>query len=179
MFEITWFQILVQGIGFVGIIASVISFQFKTHKNVITFRTINELLFAVQYFMLGAYTGFVLGVVGCIRNFIFIYEVEHEKSTVVPQTVFCIIFTLLGIIVWQGPISILTIFAKNMSTIAYGIRNTTKIRMITLITSVCWLIYNAHVMSIAGVMCETFTSISIVSALIRIDVMPRLKKSAD
>ncbi len=42
-------QLIIQLIGFAGIIAAVISFQCKRHNKILFFRTASEFLFGVQY----------------------------------------------------------------------------------------------------------------------------------
>lgn len=170
-------EFFIQLIGFLGILASIISFQCKRGGNILIFRTLNEMLFAVQYFFLGAYTGTAMNIVGSARNLIFKRQIKNGRSTVVTAVIFCICFTVFGIFTWQGIKSILTIVAKILSTIAYGNKNTTFVRCVILITSASWLIYNAMVFSIAGVICEMFTLGSIIVSLIRygIHMQPKEK----
>ena len=40
-------EIIIQSIGVLGIIASVISFQLKKHNGILLFRTLNEFFFAI------------------------------------------------------------------------------------------------------------------------------------
>ncbi len=167
---------VVQGVGFIGIAASVIAFQCRTHRRAITFRTINELFFAVQYLLLGAYTGMAMNVIGCVRNTVFAYCVQRKKRTLPFQIIFSAVFLVFGIITWQGRISILIIAAKIMTTVVYGIDSTAKIRLVTLVTSSCWLFYNASVSSAAGVICEVITLASVICGIARIDIIPRLKR---
>lgn len=170
-------DLIIQSIGALGILASIISFQCKKHNKILLFRTLNEFLFGIQYFMLGAYTGMAMNLVGCVRNIIFSKHVKKGKATVPFIAVFCVIFTAFGIFTWQGLKSVLIIIAKVLSTIAYGNKNTTFVRTIILFTSASWLIYNACVYSIAGVICEAFTIISIISGIIRFDIIPRIKNN--
>ncbi|MBR2019600.1 MAG: YgjV family protein [Clostridia bacterium] len=163
--------ILIQVIGYIGVLFVVIAFQCKTHKRVIVLKTTNELIFALQYFLLGAYTGVAMNLVGSLRNFIFVAQVEKGKSTRVAQVVFSLFFVVFGILTWQGPISIAVIAAKLVTTIAYGLKNTRLIRFLTLPTSICWLIYNVVANSSAGVLCEAFTSLSILTAILRIELI--------
>ena len=46
--NVTWFDVLVQGLGVLGIAASVIAFQCKKHKSIMIFRTANESFFSIQ-----------------------------------------------------------------------------------------------------------------------------------
>lgn len=174
---ITLNEVIIQGIGGLGIIASIISFQCNKHKSIMLFRTLNELLFAIQYVFLGAYTGMAMNLVGCVRNTIFSKQVEKGKSTFATGIVFSAFFTVFGIAAWSGVHSILIIVAKIISTFAYSFKNPRLIRLMILFTSSCWLIYNLTVNSIAGALCEAFTLISIIAALIRLDILPVFKKN--
>lgn len=170
-------EIFIQLIGGIGVLASVISFQQKKHNSILFFRTLNESFFALQYFLLGAYTGMTMNLIGCVRNILFSKQVEKGKKTTATASVFCVLFFALGMVAWQGPKSILIIVAKILSTIAYGNKNTTIVRSFIFVTSTSWLIYNYCVFSIAGVICEAFTLVSLIIGVIRLDIIPRLKKT--
>lgn len=169
-------DILVQLIGGLGILASLISFQCKKHNSILAFRTLNEAIFAAQYLMLGAYTGMAMNLIGCVRNTVFSKQVTKGKKTTVSTIIFTIIFFIFGILTWQGAKSILIIVAKVLSTIAYGNKNPTVVRGIVFITCTSWLIYNYCVFSVAGVICEAVTLISLLIGIVRLDLMPRLAK---
>lgn len=176
----TTFAILAQVVGYIGLIFGVIAFQCKKHKNVMIAKTTNELIFAVQYAMLGAYTGTAMNIIGSLRNIIFAVQVQKGRSTRLMQVMFSLFFAVFGLLTWQGPISLAVIGAKVVTTVAYGMKNTRVIRFLTLPTSACWLIYNYLSNSSAGVICEAFTLLSIITAIIRIELVePRLKKKAE
>lgn len=168
-----YMHILIQMIGILGILASVISFQCNKHNKILFFRTMNEFIFAVQYFLLSAYTGMAMNLVGCVRNIIFSKRIEKDKGTKGTIVLFSVLFFIFGIVSWQGVKSVLIIIAKLLSTLAYGNKNTTFVRGTILITSLSWLVYNALVFSIAGVLCETFTLVSIIIGIIRLDIVPK------
>lgn len=169
------FDIIVQGIGFLGLIASVVSFQCKKHSQVVTLRTVNELMFAVQYFLLGAYTGMAMNIIGCIRNVIFTEMVKREKKTTKVAVAFSVAFIVFSVLAWAGPKSILVGAAKVISTFAYGNKNTKVIRWLILLTSSSWLFYNIAVNSYAGAICEIMTIVSIVIAIVRIEIIGKIK----
>lgn len=171
-------NLTVQVLGIIGIIASIISFQSDNHKKILAFRTLNELFFGIQYILLGVYTGAAMNFFGCIRNMVFSRLVEKGRSTVVPRIIFCGIFTVAGMLTWGGAKSILIIFAKGMSTLAYGSNRTRSIRILIFTTSVCWLVYNMCVKSYTGALCESLTLCSIISGFIRFDVYPKLHQLA-
>lgn len=170
---ITWFGVLVQGLGVLGIAASVIAFQCKKHKSIMIFRTANESLFAVQYGLLGAFTGMAMNIIGSIRNLIFARLVEKGKSTIPLRFVFSAAFVAFAIFTWDGVKSILVGVAKVVSTFAYGSSDTGVVRVLVLATTLTWWVYNLLVGSIAGVICETFTIVSIVVSLFRYGFKPK------
>lgn len=169
-------NLIIQGLGAIGIIASIISFQCKNHKKILLFRTLNEFFFGIQFLLLGAYTGMAMNFVGCVRNVIFSNRVENKKSTRVPVVIFCMMFVAFGILTWQGKRSILVIAAKLLSTIAYGNKNETVVRTIIFIASTCWLIYNAMAGSVAGILCESFSLGSLIIGIMKYDIIPKVKK---
>ena len=171
-------NIVVQLIGGLGIIANVISFQCKSHNRILLFKTLNELIFAVQYFLLGAYTGAAVNIIGVVRNVVFTKQIENNKKTTITAIIFSVLFCIFGLFFWQGSRSILIIVAKVLSTLAYGNKNTAIMRGIILTTSVSWLIYNYRVCSVAGFLCEALTLISLIIGIIRLDIIPLLSVKA-
>ena len=117
-----------------------------------------------------------MNLVGCVRNIIFTKQVSKNKKTTVSIILFSLLFTIFGIVTWQGPKSVLIIVAKVLSTLAYGNKNTSFVRKTILITSTSWLLYNSLVFSIAGVLCEAFTLVSIIIGIIRLDIFPMIRK---
>ncbi len=174
--DFTLYDILVQGIGVIGIIASIMSFQCEKHKKLIFFRTVNELFFAAQYCLLGAYTGMTMNLIGCVRNVVFAKMVKKNKNTIPVGIVFSVGFLIFMFFTWAGFKSVLSGAAKVLSTFAYGCSNTFLVRIIIFVTSTSWLIYNYLVKSYAGCICEFFTLCSIIIGIIRIDC-PKLRKN--
>lgn len=167
---------IIQGIGGFGIIATVIAFQCKKHYWILFWRSISALIFVLQYFLLGAYTGVAMDFIGVGRNFIFAELVRREKKTWGWILAFTAVFLIAGAATWQGWISIFIIAAKLISNAGYGNKNTLILRLMSLLTSVFWLIYNCYVFTLAGILCEAFAIGSILVALWRFNLWPQFKK---
>ena len=182
-------DIIIQVIGFIAISFSIIAVQFNTHGKIIAFKTLSSLLFAIQYLLLGAYTGMVMDVIGSARNIVFTHTVKKGKSTKNQIIFFSILTVLLGVtsiiltwdvskIIWTENVKIATILmvivsitsiiAKLLTTVAYGIKNPHLIRMVNLPSCSLWLIYNIVVFSLAGVLNEIMSIVSIILAEIRL-----------
>lgn len=169
-------RVLTEVIGILGIIAAILAFQCKKHRNLMLFRTANELLFALQYGILGAFTGMAMNLIGCVRNITFTKMVEQKKNTMWARYFFSGVIVLFILFTWEGPKSLLSGIAKTVSTFAYGSERTSVVRSLTLCTSFAWLIYNALVGSTAGVTCEVLTLVSIVVGMIRMDTHEKTVK---
>lgn len=169
-------KVVIEAIGWLGVVAAIVSFQSKKHNKVMFFRTLHELLFAVQYLLLGAYTGAAMNLIGCIRNTTFSRMVEKNKNTMWARWLFSIITLIFIAVTWEGPKSILSGVAKIVSTFAYGSSNTGLIRILIFFTSISWLLYNYLVKSYSGVAAEVFTIISIIVGIVRLDIKHSQKK---
>ena len=166
---------LVQLLGFLGLSASVAAFQCKKHKTIVLLRTLNELVFGLQYFFLGAYTGLAMNLIGSVRNILFTRQVEKGRSTKSTMVIFSVLFAIFGLLTWQGMKSLMIVAAKVVSTVAYGNKNPAVVRVLVLLTSIAWLVYDALIFSVAGVISEGFTVISILIGIVRLD-LPHLRK---
>lgn len=70
---------------------------------------------------------------------------------------------------WQGPITVLVILAKVLSTIANGMGNPKTIRYMNLGIMMLWNVHDIIVFSIVGVLCNMATIVSVLIAIFRID----------
>ena len=198
-----WWEIFVQGIGFVAIAMNVLSAQFNTHFKIMLFKSLGSFLFALQYLFLGAFTGMAMDLIGVIRNFIFTYNVKKGKSNKWWIVFFSLITAIVGITIivltwsktlevltrWTNNptwlfvlamlISILSITAKVVSTIGYGAKSPHVIRMINLPTFSMWIIYNFIAFSIAGIVSDAMSIISIIIAEIRFREKPKKTAKTD
>ena len=186
-----FFDILIQVIGFVGIALNILSIQFNKHWKIMLFKTLGSLAFVIQYIFLGAWVGMVMDLIGSIRNIIFTLNVKNNKSNKWWIILFSFITVIAGVVTiiltWEKSIgyasnwsndpsvvlgiaisiSIISIVAKLLTTIAYGFKNPHLIRMINLPSNMCWVIYNVVAFSIAGVVNDLMCLGSIIIAEIR------------
>lgn len=186
-----WWEIFVQGIGFVAIAMNVLSAQFNTHFNVMLFKSLGSFLAAVQYFFLGAFVGMAMDLIGVIRNFVFAYNVKKNKSNkwwiVFFSTFTAVVGIVMIVLTWEATLAVLTrwttnptwlfvlamlvstlsILAKVISTIGYGFKSPHLIRLINLPTFSMWIIYNFVAFSIAGMISDAMSITSIIIAEIR------------
>lgn len=130
----------------------------------------SEITFAIQYFIMGAYTGAWMDLVSGGRNFIFYKLVENKKSTLPVIILFSCFLVFLGAMSWAGPLSLLPMIAKIISTVSYGMKNERLLRYISLPSCVLWIIYNATVGGWEAMAGDFLAFISTIVAIYKFDL---------
>ncbi|MBR4858105.1 MAG: YgjV family protein [Clostridia bacterium] len=160
--------IISQLIGFVAAALLLLSFQQRTHRRIVVMQACSGFLFAVQYFLLGAYEGMIGNVVGFTRSIAYSFRgrskaVDHIACPVV----FAILAGLGGIATYTSPASLLPMAAMMISSFVIWSPKTQQLRALTMPTSAMWLVYNVICSSYSGIVTEVLNLISIVIGLIR------------
>ena len=169
-------RVLNEIFGIIGLILCIIPFQFKKYKHIVLCKMVSELSFAVQYFLKGlmgkqgAYTGALIDMVSGGRNFLYHKFNEKGKSTLPVVIVFSAVVIGIGVFSWAGPISLLPILAKLITTVSYSIKNERLLRYITLPSCILWIAYNAVICVWAGVAADSLALVSILIAIYKFDI---------
>ena len=165
-------QIFVRIFGIMGLVLSVIPFQFKKHKHIVLCKMASCLSFSAQYFLLGpaAYTGAWLDLISALRNFLFYKFVDKKLSTLPVILVFSALVLWLGFRSWADPVTLLALIPKIITTISYGMKNERTLRFITLPSCLFWVAYNCIVGSFEAGISDLLTFASILLAIYRYDI---------
>ena len=162
-------DIVIQAIGFIGLILSIVAFQFKKHRPIVLCKMSSELVFAIQYVLLGAWTAAVLDCISVIRNLLYSHLVKKNRSTTPVIVVFGIFVVITGVTTFDGWVSLLPIASKLLTTVSYGMKNERWLRIITLPSCIFWIIYNLFVGSLGGALTDTVTLFSLLIAMYKFD----------
>ena len=161
-------EFAVQAIGFVGVAFFIASYQIKSNKALFLCQLIGCLIFCVQFFIMGAYTGALSLIINIIRNLLLI-KIKDWKWVSSKVTMFVILGMLVAVTAytWDGLISLLPFIMVAATTIGYWSNNAQKFRLSQFIGSPCVLIYDILVHSWGGVLNETITLVSIIISFMR------------
>lgn len=170
-------DIVIQLIGFLGLLVNILAFQLKKHNSIVYGKMTSELLFSIQYVLLGAWTAAVLDFISVIRNILFCRLVKKNISTTPVIVVFGLFVVATGIFTFDGPGSLLPIAAKLLTTVSYGMKNERLLRLITLPSCIMWAIYNLAVGSIAGAVADSLTLASLLIAIYKYDINKQSKEA--
>ncbi len=169
-------QVLIRIFGIIGLILCIIPFQFKKHKHIVLCKMASELTFAVQYLLLGAYTGALVDLVSGLRNFLYHKFVDNGKSTLPLIIGFAVLVIAIALGSWAGPISLLPMAAKVITTVSYGMKSEKLLRYITLPSCICWIAYNVVIGAWEGMIADSLAFISILIAIYKFDIRKKVQE---
>ena len=130
----------------------------------------SELIFSLQYLLLGAWTAALLDFTSATRNLLFCAMVKKGHSTKPLIYIFGVFVVVVGILTFDGVTSLLLIAAKLLTTISYGMKNERLLRFITLPSCVFWSVYNLYVGSLGGAIGDIVTLASLLVAVYKFDL---------
>ena len=162
-------NIAAQIIGFIGVVLFVLSFQIKSNKKLFFVQIMANVMFAIQFVMLGAYSGCVGLIICILRNVVFIYrdrwEFANSKAMLAIMLGCCVLNTIVN---WKGWYDLFSMLAVSSASIGYWIGSARALRTSNLFAaSPCWIIYDVVVGSWAGVLNETIAIVSILVSVVR------------
>lgn len=171
-------QIIAQSIGYLALLFVLLSFQRSKRLQILVLMLTGVLLFVVHYSLLHAWTGAFMNVIEA--GIIYVaYKKEKVNWAKSKSWLFLFITLYIGaaILTVRSFISILPVLAQIAGAVAVWQANPRAIRFIMLIPRPLWFIYNLVVGSQAGMVAEVFISASVVSGIVRFDILKRRVKT--
>ncbi len=158
---------LIQMVGALAILFWVISVQEKKQYKILFLQAIANLIYTIQYFLLGVFTAGAMNMVSFIRCFLFYERRKNEKN--IPKTYligFVIILIIFGIITYEDYLSLIPIIITIFYTISSYMKNSKWLRIIFLMAAFIWIYYNymvgAYICIIGNILEIISGSISII-----------------
>jgi hypothetical protein len=164
--------IIPQIIGVIAVITYLCSYQIKNRRGIIITNVTSRGLYILQYLLLGAFSGAVLDVLGAVvsvlaersdRPFI----KKHRKAVIIISNAVIIAAGLAVSIISKNPLDLLPIVGVVLQVGAFWISDERKIRIVSLIGSPFWFIYNFASRAYGSSIGDIFTMLSIIIAMIR------------
>ena len=154
-----------QGIGFVGVIISFIIFQQKNKNKMILCKLLSDVIWALHYGFIGAYSGMAVALVNIPREVVYYCQNKNKNNSPISLVVFGIINVIFAIITWKNVFSLFPTFASISAMFAFWLNNVKATKKISLLVSVLMLTYDIFNSSYMGILNEIITLISIIVAL--------------
>lgn len=157
----------VQIIGFCGTLLFFSSYQCKDNRKLFRVQFVSYLIYTLHLMLLGAVTGGVSYIINTFRSFCLGSRWKFAKSRTMCAAI-CLMQVLALALTWAGWISLLPVAANIAATIAGYTRNGRTIRVVgMLVNSPMWMVYNLICGSMAGVLDEAMTEVSMLVSIMR------------
>ena len=153
--------------GWLAALLAFLSYQCKDHKKLIVVQTFSTLSICISYLLLNAWSGMLLNVVCLVRNIIIYRKDLKIFSYSFWPYVLSGVMGIMGVVSWQGPMSLLIIVALAVNTLFLYFPNVQNLRKSILVTSTMILIYNVYYTVWGGVANEAIAIISSVIGIYR------------
>ena len=155
------YAIAVQLIGFVGMAFCIGCFQIKSSRWMILCQMAGNLLFVVQFLMLGAYSGCATLAFGAASSLLIGLEGHAWAEWKGWRWVFALLTVAACLLTWSKPYDFFVLVGQVAFILTTWTKNGRVIRLgkLTLVGPP-WIVYNLLVHSYGGVISETFGIIS-------------------
>lgn len=159
---------IAQLFGIFGLLAMIISLFQKQKTKMLFFVIFNGLFFAVEYCLLGAFSGMLSNLFGIVRTYIFMKKEDNPKLDKLPVLLFFIVvYIIIGIISFDGNlISFLPIIAEIIYILVLWQKSVKVIRIGTMIMVILWLIYDLIVLAYPSAITDFVVLMSTIIAII-------------
>lgn len=156
-------NILAQIFGVFALLILVISYQQTVRKRFLFLQIFSNIFYALQYFVLNAYTAVITTFITIIELFIFHKnELDNKKTNIFILVIIELLLISLGIITYNGIYSLIPIIIACIFTYGNFQSNLKITYFIGIIVAVLWVLYNFVVgayVSLLGNMFEFFASL--------------------
>lgn len=153
--------------GTAGIIISLSIYAGKSRANIITCKFISDVIWAINYLLLGAYTGALLNIIAMARETVFY---NRDKKKWAASRLWLYIFIALVLVsptidlIKLDTFSLVPLFpavGSSFAVISFYSRKTETMRIFGLVAQILWLIYGFLLFNPTGIISCLLTIASI------------------
>ena len=164
--------ILAQIVGITAVALYLLSFQLKKRGSIVFVTCISNVLYVLQYFLLGAFSGAFLDIISTVSSFFAGKKNAPSFKRYAKYAAFLTAILIIGVgltftAIQKNWIELIPIGGALLQTVGLWFDNEQTIRKFALCGAPFWLIYNFLSQAYGAALGSLFTIISIVVALMR------------
>lgn len=157
---------IAQIFGFIAIGSSLVIYQQKKRRNILIFKSVQDICWFAHYMILSAYSAAATSAICFIRAQIYNSDRPIFKKKIW-ILVFLIFYAVSAAFTWNGIFSLFPALSSSLSSIAFWLKNVNHTKILSIVASLSTLVYNVNVSnSVAVYVGVTFTITSALSSLI-------------
>ena len=171
---------LAQVIGAIWTICVVVGIQLKKKQSILIAWIIAGALITLQYFVLGNKLSTIVCTIGLVQTILVAcLEKSKPKLTIVSVFALATISLIINIPGVKTPIDLLPIISVIIYPLSIVVKQESVLRALTLVNTLCWLIFGLAIGAYASSLGSAFSAISNIIAIIKYDFSFYRKKTAD
>ena len=152
--------------GAFGILVNALIYQQKTGKRLLVYKLISDVLWALHYLTLAAFSAVGIALVGVVRESIFLNRGKRWADTKLWLLLFALLSVASAALTWNSFLSALPAVASLLSVFGFWQAKPKLSKLLAYPISACMLTYDICVKSYMGIANEVFTLISTTLAVI-------------
>ena len=122
------------------------SIQNKEKEKILYFQFLSNMLYGMSYFILGAPVAGIMDSLGGLRCFVFYYKTKKgKKISIWWLFLFCSLAIILGVLTYNGIISLIPTIICIFYTVSAWIKDTNCLRIVFILAAFLWIYYNFKV----------------------------------
>ncbi len=153
--------------GLLGVGANVVIYQQHKKEKLLIWKLVSDVLWALHYFFLAAYSGTAVAVIGIFREISFYGQIKKPTKSKGLLIFFICISLISAVITWKNGFSILPAAASVISIISFWNGKPSVTRYLAFAISACMLTYDVYCHSYIGIGNEIFTICSAFIGVVR------------
>ena len=172
------FNILVQALGYIGVLCFIISYAQKSRKNILVFSFLARAFFVVHYILLGGYAGGIQNAGGGVAAAVSTLRGKKPYDSPIMPIFILVMTAVCGIVTYDksvGVVSALPAVAMLIQNTALWLKKQRNIRLLTFAGIPLWFVYNFVTGSIPAMICDCLSGGSLVVAMVRYDLLPYIR----
>lgn len=159
---------LIQSLSILALILFALSFHAKTREGILAVNTTSLIVWMLHFALLQAWTGTILIGMNIILSILLLFK---AKQNIIASPLFllaaALMLSIATVLTWEGFYSLFALGGIISIILAKWQNDASKIRIIAILASLCWIGYDYCVGSSGGIISESLIIVSIGISLVR------------
>lgn len=159
-------MLIIQCIGAVGYATLALSYFKKEKRQILFMQVFSYIFFVIHYCLLNGITGAICNLIGLFALVvIYLFDKYKLHNKFLISMIFVLLLLIINIITFQNIFSIFPMIASIIVIISFLSNDENHIRIVGVISAICWLIYAIVYKSYIAIIFEVITLIDVCLAL--------------
>lgn len=161
-------SLVIQLIGAIGYTILAFSYFYKEKKDIVFIQIFSMIALSIHFYLLNGITGAICNIINSIALIIiYFFEKYNLKNKKLLILITIPLLILISLFTYENLFSILPIIAVSIVLISFLLSNENVIRIVGVISAICWLIYAIIYKSYVAIFFEIIIIISTIIAFLK------------